>query len=77
MPSPYWLAHGTRSPPSFAAGFYSPEGQEQQVTLSLGNSWYSPSGGLRRAVVLTETRFVAEQPATSWQHLNERPLVEL
>ncbi len=65
------------SPPPFAAGFCPPEGQEQHVTLSLagcqGTARVVAIGGL----VLNETRFVAEQPATPWQHLNERPVVEL
>lgn len=62
---------------SFAAGFSLPEGQEQHLALSLagcqGTARLVGVGGL----VLNETRFVAEQPTTPWQHLNERPVVEL
>ncbi|MVN77567.1 helix-turn-helix domain-containing protein [Hymenobacter sp. HMF4947] len=62
---------------SFAAGFYLPEGQEQHLALSLagcpGTARMVAVGGL----VLNETRFVAEHPTTPWQHLNERPVVEL
>jgi AraC family transcriptional activator of pyochelin receptor len=67
------------SPPPFAAGFCLPEGQEQQFALPMlwagcqGTARIVATGGL----VLTETRFVAEQPTTPWEHLNERPVVEL
>lgn len=66
-------------PPPFATGFCLPEGQEQQFALPLlgpgcqGTARVVTTGGL----VLNETRFVAEQPTTPWQHLNERPVVEL
>lgn len=65
------------SPPPFANGFCLPQGQEQQLTLRLpdchGTSRLVSTG----EVVLTETRLVAEQPTAAWQHLNERPVVEL
>ncbi len=61
----------------FAAGFNPPEGQELFLPLPLadlrGTTRLVAVGGL----VLTETRFLTERPTAAWQHLNERPVVEL
>lgn len=63
--------------PTFATGFCLPEGSEQQLPLVLpgcrGTSWLVAAGGL----VLSETRLVADGSRATWQHVNERPVVEL
>jgi AraC family transcriptional activator of pyochelin receptor len=61
----------------FTAGFYLPEGQEQQRDLSLGGCQGTARVVTVGGLVLNETRFVAAQPTSPWQHLNERPVVEL
>lgn len=65
------------SPPSFAAGFYLPEGQEQHVVLPLAGCQGTARVVAVGGAVLNETRFLATKPPTPWQHVNERPVVEL
>lgn len=65
------------SPPPFAAGFCLPEGQEQHAALQLGGSPGTVRLVTTGGLVLTETRLAAAPPAAPWQHLNERPVVEL
>ena len=64
-------------PPPFAASFAPPEGQELHLTLPLadrlGTTRLVTVGGL----VLNETRFRTEHATAAWQHVNERPVVEL
>ena len=65
------------SPAPFTVGFHPPEGQELHLDLAfaehLGTARVVSVGG----VVLSETRFQTERPTAAWQHVNERPVVEL
>ena len=65
------------SPPPFAAGFHLPEGEEQHLALTLAGSQGTARVVVVGGLVLSETRLVAAQPTAPWQHLNERPVVEL
>jgi AraC family transcriptional activator of pyochelin receptor len=65
------------TPAPFAAGFNPPEGQELHLDLAFADHRGTARVVAVGGVVLSETRFHPEQPTAAWQHLNERPVVEM
>lgn len=65
------------TPAPFAAGFNPPEGQELLLDLAFADHLGTARVVRVGEVVLSETRFQTERPTAAWQHLNERPVVEL